>query len=847
MKRLNLLYEDFDQIELCMREGKLDKGEKYLILVHSTYHKIQEITELAEKLKKEFPESKVAGCSAGFVLYDGIPYEHGCVISFLSFSNTLAQVEVISYVGKGPRELAQEVNQRLCSYDTNAMFQFFSDEHIETTEYMMELNACNRRVKICGGKAVPVDDETEAYVFTEEGVFPNSVVSIAFHNPDMKVFTSRMIGHEPIGNVHVITEANGRFIYKIDDKDAVEWVKDIMRNAEYPDSVLNDPAEIQRLLLKFPAVLEEHHGASRFVEYVESHNAMAFFHEKAVVGQKFRVGYLSPMTSAEECLDACEMLRLKPVETIFSYSCVFRKLFLNRVAEWEMTPFIGAEICGAFLYGELANIEGCNEVLSGSSSLITLAEQDARIQIDTKAFNHVKRIDDDDQELLNQVLRYQNANERKTNSELMKQIGEQEKRVNERLFISSATGRGNLTMFMNEFREKRINKACLVTIEKGEISASMVGSQNFGRIMRQLIDDVEGYLKPSFRPDTFHYYMYDEYSFIVAADEHFKRERFLRATRELFAEFGIRTYSEFDFTCICRFAVVMEEENLVEKLRYTLHNNPDNLNRFCVYSPELGIENKAQKDMKMVGIIHDAIENDRIIPFFQPLYDNFTGGITKFEALMRITDAAGNIYYPNDFMPVSKEFRLYIPLSYAMISKVFDLFEEREEAVSINLSAFDINSDYITNMIFTRLKRMGRANNIIFEILESEEFRDKSTLANFISNVRKFGVKIAVDDFGSGYSNLMEIGALNPDIIKIDGQIVKNLLDDELSRKIVGTIMHLADAFEISTVAEYVENEELQSYVSREGIRYSQGYYYSKPVPYESISELLKRYPVKKN
>ena len=174
-----------------------------------------------------------------------------------------------------------------------------------------------------------------------------------------------------------------------------------------------------------------------------------------------------------------------------------------------------------------------------------------------------------------------------------------------------------------------------------------------------------------------------------------------------------------------------------------------------------------------------------------------------------------------------------------MINKVFDLFENRKESVSINLSAIDISAPEVVRMIFDRIEKLKHPENFIFEILESEGFSDQNILTGFIQKVREHHVKLAIDDFGSGYSNLLEIIKMRPDIIKIDGEIIKNLLNDPMNRQLMDVIIYMSNVFNVDLVAEYAESEELQTFLMSKGIRYSQGYYFSKPIPYNQIDAYL--------
>ena len=109
-----------------------------------------------------------------------------------------------------------------------------------------------------------------------------------------------------------------------------------------------------------------------------------------------------------------------------------------------------------------------------------------------------------------------------------------------------------------------------------------------------------------------------------------------------------------------------------------------------------------------------------------------------------------------------------------MIRKVLELFRDRTESVFLNLSAYDISSEASRSMLYELLSNLPQeaCGRITFEILESEKIRDFNEMVNFLNEIRKFGVKIAIDDFGAGFSNFTAILRVNPDFIKIDGDQV---------------------------------------------------------------------------
>ncbi|MFN4307762.1 EAL domain-containing protein, partial [Sulfurihydrogenibium azorense] len=158
------------------------------------------------------------------------------------------------------------------------------------------------------------------------------------------------------------------------------------------------------------------------------------------------------------------------------------------------------------------------------------------------------------------------------------------------------------------------------------------------------------------------------------------------------------------------------------------------------------------------------------------------------------------------------------------VLKLFKL----EIRVSINLSVLDILNEEISTEIIKTLKESDL--KITFEILESEGIENYEDVSGFIKNVKSFGAKVAIDDFGSGYSNFAYIlKLLDVDYIKIDASLIKNIHQDINSQIIVENIVNLAKKLGIKTIAEFVHCKEVFEKVKELGIDYSQGYYISEP------------------
>jgi len=241
-----------------------------------------------------------------------------------------------------------------------------------------------------------------------------------------------------------------------------------------------------------------------------------------------------------------------------------------------------------------------------------------------------------------------------------------------------------------------------------------------------------------------------------------------------------------------------------------------------------------KEKFEKILMLRKVLKENSIIPYYQAIVDKF-GNVKKYEALMRVK-YKNDVYSPFIFMDLIKEAKLYDDFSKLMIKKVFeDLVSNKIKNVSVNLSFLDISNKEIRKFILEYLKKYKIGERITFEILESESLQNMEIVKHFVKELKNYGSKIAIDDFGSGYSNLVNILSLKPDYIKIDGSLIKHVQNPEYF-EIVRLINDFAKKFNIHTVAEFVENKEIFEILKKIGIEYFQGYYFHKPEPFDKIS-----------
>ncbi|NOQ31894.1 MAG: EAL domain-containing protein [Helicobacteraceae bacterium] len=261
-------------------------------------------------------------------------------------------------------------------------------------------------------------------------------------------------------------------------------------------------------------------------------------------------------------------------------------------------------------------------------------------------------------------------------------------------------------------------------------------------------------------------------------------------------------------------------------LKYAKENNLT----FWIYEDRMHFENEYANNLEMSNMVRSAVESSNIIPYFQPILDNNSGKIAKYESLARLLDESGNIISPVLFIPIAKQIKVYNLVTKIIIDKSFEAFKDNEYEFNINLSIEDIMSSEIFAFIIEKLKTCKASSRVTFELLESEAIEDFKKVNRFINEVKRYGAKIAIDDFGSGYSNFSYLTKMSVDFIKIDGSLIKDIDTDKSAALVVETIVDFAKKLNIKTVAEFVHSSTVMDKIKELGIDYSQGFYIDKPL-----------------
>lgn len=251
-----------------------------------------------------------------------------------------------------------------------------------------------------------------------------------------------------------------------------------------------------------------------------------------------------------------------------------------------------------------------------------------------------------------------------------------------------------------------------------------------------------------------------------------------------------------------------------------------------IYENELQLPAAYKKSLEQTQQLKLALDQKRLVPYFQPILNTATGNIEKYECLARMVDDSGRVIgLPDDFIPVAYRSRLYHQFSQLMLDKNLDCIRANQHVLSINLSISDIDHPPTRQFIYDRLSSFMMCHLIEFEIMENQNIEDLEVVKNFIRRVKAYGCHVGLDDLGKDYSNIDRLLKLPVDFVKIDGSIILALATDKDAQDVAKTIIRFARKRRLKVVAEFCSNSTVTEMARQLGVDYLQGYYIGKPSP----------------
>jgi len=248
------------------------------------------------------------------------------------------------------------------------------------------------------------------------------------------------------------------------------------------------------------------------------------------------------------------------------------------------------------------------------------------------------------------------------------------------------------------------------------------------------------------------------------------------------------------------------------------------------------------------GWLLDAISDERVVVHYQPQYDLISRRVVSVEALVRLTDTRGELYYPDSFIEVAEESGLILALGRVVIKQVCrDLAEWRAQglelaSVAINLSASQLSlDDMLGPFIDKMLMSYDLAySDLEFEITERQQLDHRGPGAETLRTLAHNGSRLALDDFGIGYSSISFLTELPIDTVKLDRSMVSKVLTDQTTQRVIHHLMNMAKDLGLKVIAEGIETDEQDDYLREVSCDLGQGFGFARPMPADRLAELIR-------
>lgn len=282
--------------------------------------------------------------------------------------------------------------------------------------------------------------------------------------------------------------------------------------------------------------------------------------------------------------------------------------------------------------------------------------------------------------------------------------------------------------------------------------------------------------------------------------------------------------------------ITYSSNNLLTNASIALKHAQDTRKSTILYEDTENLIKQYENNLLWTKKLKLALNENRITLYAQPIVNAKTLQTTKYECLVRLIDEDGKIISPYFFLDIAKKSKIYNKITHQVITIAFENFSKIPDVeFAINLSVEDLLDEETKNYLREKLDQYQLASRLVLEIVESEEIENFGEVAAFIAEMKQLGCKISIDDFGTGYSNFAYLMQLNVDFIKIDGSLIKNIDNDPQSQIISSTILDFARQLNLKTVAEFVHNESVLTYVQNMGFDYVQGFHLCEPLPIEDV------------
>lgn len=819
-------FKNKSELEKFIEEKKELLSSEVLCQIFFKGHNLVEFREIAKTIKTLLPKTKVAGLTVKNVVYKGKAEEGKTVIVFNVFEKSKVDIALGSYIeDENEYEVSRDVAKKIVKPNTKVCLLFATTPYINGEAIIKGIESVNKDIIIIGGNAYVADtlDYKETAICVNETIKKGtSFCLVALSGEELIAHNKYMFNWLNVGSEHEITKTDGNKILEIERTPA----------KHYYEKLVGEGLKINDNLGSIYPLVMERDGIEYSYPVFALDDSMALgTYENIKEGTKVKLAYGNRYNILKQAENEIKALAKLPVETAFYYSCISRYELFKGEKNFDFSVICNnLDINGFYAAGEFSYTRGRNVYVKNSASVLALAESDnSRIEINENNASIEDGLNTKEEFVLHRFLKKSVEELESLNETLEGKVKEKTEEINMKAHHYRTTGLLNNLSLIERIEKGLIDKVALIKFKFIWEFERFYGHEFSSKIQKYITKILE----EKTRDSKLKLFQIRSNIFAIASNEGINENDFVKEIKDIQKTLF---NSNFDIDgvvsrCYNKIGVTIKSDFLREKAFLALDQAEDNGQALVVYADDLRIFERNKENLNLIDTIQAAIDEKRIVPYYQPIYDNNAQEVYGFECLVRMIRRDGSIVPPFVFLEAAKKSGLYSELTIIMVKTVFEKFKNINKSFSINIDVIDMFNAETMNFIYKQIENFPDKKRIIFEILESGDIEASDIYLKVIKRLKDYGVRIAIDDFGSGYSNIKYLVMLDVDILKIDGAIVRNVHNSEHDRKLVLFIRGMAKASNAKVVAEYIENKEIQDIIKKARIEYSQGYYINKPLP----------------
>jgi diguanylate cyclase (GGDEF)-like protein len=425
------------------------------------------------------------------------------------------------------------------------------------------------------------------------------------------------------------------------------------------------------------------------------------------------------------------------------------------------------------------------------------------------------------------------------NQDLESEVSKISSELHNKIYTSAVSGLANRNKLLEDIKSYNFIYIAILNIDKFQSFNDIYGEEIGNVAIRLTGEFLTNAIKEL--PLLVYHIGGDEFAIVCIQNIHTDKKTFIHIIEDILEKYKQHIFYYDDKTFKFSMSAGIADANEDKMLAYAdmaLKDAKQRNIQLALFDENKNLERKHKSDIECRKKIEFALKYNGILSYFQPIVPiQDRSKPTKYESLVRLKEPSGKIIAPFNFLDVAKAHRLYDKISQQVIHNTLSVIQKYKIPVSLNISLADMINVKTIDYLFETLDSFEYNHLLTIELLETEDFQNYEDVENFCARIKSYGIKIALDDFGSGYSNFSHALRLPIDYIKIDATLISKVDRDEHSKIMVETIVDLARRLQVQTIAEFVASEEIFNTVKQLGVDYAQGYHLGKPLRIEEYLE----------